>query len=75
MLAVELDSTWQQVPPDGTGSGASGVDFLEPAGIYRDVTLRAVPQIFINDHHVGGCDELYALDKAGSLDPMLSAAP
>jgi beta-galactosidase len=49
VLAVELDSTWQQVPPDGTGSGASGVDFLEPAGIYRDVTLRAVPQIFITD--------------------------
>ncbi|MFT3737106.1 MAG: glutaredoxin 3 [Rhodocyclaceae bacterium] len=35
--------------------------------------LRTVPQIFINGRHVGGCDELYALDRAGGLDPLLSA--
>ncbi len=33
---------------------------------------RTVPQIFINGTHVGGCDDLYALDKAGKLDPMLA---
>jgi glutaredoxin 3 len=33
---------------------------------------RTVPQIFIGEHHVGGCDELYALDRAGELDPLLS---
>ncbi len=33
---------------------------------------RTVPQIFIGDTHVGGCDELYALDRAGKLDPLLS---
>ena len=33
---------------------------------------RTVPQIFIGDTHVGGCDELYALEKAGKLDPLLS---
>jgi glutaredoxin 3 len=33
--------------------------------------LRTVPQIFINDRHIGGCDELYALDRAGELDPLL----
>ena len=33
---------------------------------------RTVPQIFIGDTHVGGCDELYALDKAGKLDPLLA---
>jgi glutaredoxin 3 len=32
---------------------------------------RSVPQIFIGDFHVGGCDELYALDRAGKLDPLL----
>ena len=32
-----------------------------------------VPQIFIGDTHVGGCDELYALDRAGKLDPLLAA--
>lgn len=32
-----------------------------------------VPQIWIGDTHVGGCDELYALEKAGKLDPLLAA--
>ena len=35
---------------------------------------RTVPQIFIGDTHVGGCDELYALDRAGGLDPLLQGA-
>ena len=35
---------------------------------------RTVPQIFIGNHHVGGCDELYSLESAGKLDPLLSAA-
>jgi glutaredoxin 3 len=34
---------------------------------------RTVPQIFIGDTHVGGCDELYALEREGKLDPMLAA--
>ena len=32
---------------------------------------RSIPQIFINDKHVGGCDDLYALDKKGKLDDWL----
>jgi len=32
---------------------------------------RTVPQIFIGDHHVGGFDDLSALDRAGELDPLL----
>lgn len=35
---------------------------------------RTVPQIFIDDVHVGGCDDLYALDSNGKLDPMLNAS-
>ncbi|RDV06263.1 glutaredoxin 3 [Sphingorhabdus pulchriflava] len=31
-----------------------------------------VPQIFINGHHVGGCDDLMALEAAGRLDPLLA---
>lgn len=31
-----------------------------------------VPQIFINEHHVGGCDDLFALEKEGKLDPLLN---
>ena len=34
---------------------------------------RTVPQIFIDGRHVGGCDELYALERAGKLDPLLAA--
>ena len=33
---------------------------------------RSVPQIFIGGTHVGGCDDLHALDHAGKLDPMLA---
>lgn len=35
---------------------------------------RTVPQIFIGDTHVGGCDDLIALDGRGGLMPLLSAA-
>lgn len=31
-----------------------------------------VPQIFIGDRHLGGCDDLFALDEEGDLDPILS---
>jgi glutaredoxin 3 len=34
---------------------------------------RTVPQIFIGNVHVGGCDELYELDRAGELDSLLKA--
>ena len=33
---------------------------------------RTVPQIFINDKHIGGCDDLYELDSRGGLDPLLA---
>jgi len=33
---------------------------------------RTFPQIFINGNHIGGCDELHALDRAGGLDPLLA---
>lgn len=32
---------------------------------------HTVPQIFIDKHHVGGCDDLFALDERGDLDPLL----
>jgi len=34
---------------------------------------RTVPQIFIGDMHVGGCDDLVAVDRAGKLDALLQA--
>ncbi len=35
---------------------------------------RSLPQIFINDQHIGGCDDLYALNRRGQLDPLLSVS-
>jgi glutaredoxin 3 len=34
---------------------------------------RTVPQIWIGERHVGGCDDLHALEAAGQLDPLLAA--
>lgn len=34
---------------------------------------RTVPQIFIGDTHVGGCDDLHELDRQGGLDPLLAS--
>ena len=63
---------------------AKGVEKIEEIRIDQDqeamkhmMTItgrRTVPQIFIGDTHVGGCDDLMALDSAGGLVPMLAAA-
>ena len=39
--------------------------------LQRSGGARTVPQIFINDRHVGGCDELYALERRNELDAWL----
>lgn len=51
------------------GDGAARVRMAERAN-----GRRSVPQIFINDQHIGGCDDLYALDRHGKLDPLLLIA-
>ena len=45
----------------------------KPEMIERANGGRSVPQIFVGDTHVGGCDDLYALDSAGKLDGLLAA--
>lgn len=47
-------------------------DAVRDAMIVKAGGRRTVPQIFIDDVHVGGSDDLYALDKAGKLDAMLN---
>jgi beta-galactosidase len=49
VLAVIVDSRWLPVPPSGAPGGAAAVDYLQPGGIYRDVTLRIVPEVFLSD--------------------------
>ena len=61
---------------------ARGVDEIEKVRVDLDPERRAemmektarrtVPQIFIGETHVGGCDDLIALDQAGKLTPLLS---
>lgn len=62
---------------------AKGVDYVEHDATGKpDLRAEMVdkahgrntfPQIFIDGRHVGGCDELHALDRAGKLDPLLAA--
>ena len=62
---------------------ARGVEQIEEVRIdldaaQRDAMMartgrRTVPQIFIGDTHVGGCDDLIALDQRGGLTPLLAA--
>ncbi|MBL8587216.1 MAG: glutaredoxin 3 [Methylobacteriaceae bacterium] len=47
---------------------------MQDAMAVRAGGRRTVPQIFIGDRHVGGCDDLYALEAAGKLDPLLAPA-
>ncbi len=50
---------------------------LDPAQREQMIALtgrRTVPQIFIGSTHVGGCDDLMALDRAGGLQPLLQGA-
>ena len=55
------------------------IDVSFSAKARQDMTARAnggrsVPQIFVDDHHVGGCDELHALEQAGDLDTLLAGS-
>jgi beta-galactosidase len=49
ILDLVVDGRWQSVPPDGNSKGARSVDYLEPAGITRSVSLCVLPQVFISD--------------------------
>ncbi|MDQ6744651.1 MAG: hypothetical protein M3Z27_01310 [Actinomycetota bacterium] len=49
VLAVVVDARWLDVPPDGASGGAHSVDYLQPGGIYRDVSLRTGPEVFLFD--------------------------
>ncbi|MBT8412697.1 MAG: glutaredoxin 3 [Boseongicola sp.] len=60
------------------GVSFSEVDVAREPQRRQEMLARAngrhtVPQIFIGETHVGGCDELYALERSGKLDPLLAA--
>jgi glutaredoxin 3 len=58
VVAREIDA------PHGTAARAES--------IRRSGGRTSVPQIFIDGRHVGGCDDLLALDRSGRLDPLLA---
>ena len=49
----------------------SGKDDLRSQMIEKSGGKSTVPQIFIDDKHIGGCDDLFALNAQGGLDPLL----
>jgi glutaredoxin 3 len=58
------------------GVAVEEVDVMMDLGARQEMEAktggaRSVPQIFIGDTHVGGCDELYALEREGKLDGLL----
>lgn len=60
------------------GAEFTEIDVMCDGKLRAEMTARAggrtsVPQIFIDGRHIGGCDDLYALDQAGNLKPLLTA--
>jgi glutaredoxin 3 len=60
------------------GAAFTEIDIAGDASARAEMLARSggastVPQIFIGTTHVGGCDDLYALEENGQLDPLLAA--
>jgi glutaredoxin 3 len=85
MANVEI-YTWKTCPFCIRAKGLlddKGVDYTEYAIDGDDAARnkmsdrsngrRSLPQIFINDSHIGGCDDIHALDATGKLDVLLAA--
>lgn len=64
-LLSQKGVSFQEISVDGKPDIRA--DMAQKAG------RTSVPQIWIGDRHVGGCDDLFALERAGQLDPLLSA--
>ena len=67
-LLSSKDVAFDEIPVDGKPEEQAKM--AQRAG-----GKSSVPQIFIGDRHIGGCDDLYALDHAGRLDALLADAP
>jgi glutaredoxin 3 len=61
------------------GAAFEEIDVSRDAELRRSMVMASggrmtVPQIFVDGSHIGDCDEIYALDKLGKLDPLLKLA-
>ena len=63
-LLAQKGVSYQEVPVDG--DPATRQQMAERAG------QTSVPQIWIGGQHIGGCDQLYGLERSGGLDPLLA---
>ncbi|MGA9601572.1 MAG: glutaredoxin 3 [Methylocystis sp.] len=66
-LLMQKGVSFEEISIDGDSAGRAKMS--ERAG-----GRRTVPQIFIGESHVGGCDDLYGLEEAGRLDALLAEA-
>ena len=78
VLSVVVDSRCLPVPPVGVGRGPASVDFFQPGGIYRDVRLRVLPQVFLADLFARPADVLELqprVDVECTLDSAATGTP
>jgi glutaredoxin 3 len=64
-LLRSKNASFEEISVDGDRAGQAAMS-LKAGG------RSTVPQIFIGDRHIGGCDDIHALDAAGKLDPLLA---
>lgn len=64
-LLIKKNAVFEEISVDGQPDAQNAM-------AVRANGRRTVPQIFIGDTHVGGCDDLHALDDDGKLDAMLA---
>ena len=75
VLAVVVDARCIAVPPVCAGNGPASIDFMQPAGIYRDVSLRVVPEVFIADLSAAPADVLTARPRVDVQCTIDAARP
>ena len=74
LLSVVVDSRSLPVPPVAVGRGPDSIDFFQPGGIYRDVRLRVLPQVFLADLFARPADVLGARPRVDIECTVDSAA-
>ncbi len=72
-FCIQAKQLLSQKGVDYTEYGIDGDEVARAGMSQRANGRRSVPQIFINDQHIGGCDDIYALNAAGQLDPLLNS--
>ncbi|GAB3056592.1 hypothetical protein GCM10027053_17430 [Intrasporangium mesophilum] len=74
VLTLEVDARWDETPPSGSPLGAIGCDYFQPAGVYRDASIRLVPQVFVAEVHATPRDVLDPAARRVEVAVTLDAA-